>query len=83
VIATPHIAPQAIEYERWRAERWMKVRHIPALLSHDPLWVLRSIPKMLTYNFRGSSLKTMLGLESDWAAFQRYRALRSTERVYL
>ncbi len=83
VISTPHIAPQEIEYERWRAERWMKVRHIPALVTHDPLFVLRNVVKMLTHNFRGSSLKSMLGLESDWAAFQRYRALRSRERVYL
>ena len=83
VIATPHIAPQAIEYERWRAERWMKVRHIPALLSHDPLWVLRNLGRMLVFNFRGSSLKSVLGLESDWAAFQRYRGLRERERAYL
>ena len=83
VIATPHIAPQEIEYQRWRAERWMKVRHIPSLLSHDLLFVLRTLPKMLTFNFRGSTLKSMLGLESDWAAFQRYRALRNSERVYL
>ncbi len=61
----------------------MKVRHIPALLSHDPLWTLRNLRKMLVINFRGSSLKSMLGLESDWAVFQRYRALRSSERVYL
>ena len=83
VIATEHVAPQEIEYERWRAERWMKVRHIPALIAHDPLFVLRNVRKMLTINFRGSSLKSMLGLESDWAAFQRYRALRRSERVYL
>ena len=83
VIATPHIAPQEIEYHRWRAERWMKVKHIPSLLSHDLLFVLRTLPKMLTYNFRGSSLKSVLGLENDWAAFQRYRALRKRERVYL
>ncbi|HZP24708.1 MAG TPA: radical SAM protein, partial [Terriglobales bacterium] len=83
IVATRHLAPQEIEYARWRAERWMKVRHIPALFSHDPLFVLRTFPKMLVYNFRGSSLKTMFGIESDWAAFQRYRALRFRERVYL
>ena len=26
---------------RWRAERWMKVRHLPAALAHDPGFVLR------------------------------------------
>ena len=52
-------------------------------MTRDPLFVLRNIRKMLTFNFRGSTLKSMLGLESDWAAFQRYRALRADERVYL
>lgn len=83
VIDTKNVAPQEIEYERWRAERWMKVRHIPALMTHDPWFVLRNVLRMLTFNFRGSSLKSMFGLESDWAAFQRYRALRSRERIYL
>jgi len=83
IVATRHLAPQEIEYARWRAERWMKVRHIPALFFHDPLFVLRTMPKMLFFNFRGSTLKTMLGIESDWSAFQRYRALRVRERVYL
>ncbi len=83
IIATQHVAPQEIEYQRWRAERWMKVRHIPALMTHDPLFVLRNVGKMLAINFRGSSLKSMLGLESDWSAFQRYRAIRGRERVYL
>src|SRR5271165_3590324 len=82
VISTPHIAPQEIEYERWRVERWIKVRHIPALIARDPLFVIRNVVKMLAFNFRGSSVKSMLGLESDWTAFQRYRALRSRERVY-
>src|SRR5271165_6264116 len=82
VISTPHIAPQEIEYERWRVERWIKVRHIPALITRDPLFVIRNVVKMLAFNFRGSSVKSMLGLESDWTAFQRYRALRSRERVY-
>jgi len=83
VINTQHIAPQEIEYERWRAERWMKVRHIPALMTHDPLFVLRNVIKMLTFNFRGSSLKSALGLENDSMAFRRYRELRRGERVYL
>ena len=27
---------EEIEYERWRAERWMKTRHMPAVIAHDP-----------------------------------------------
>ena len=83
VVATQHLAPEEIEFERWRAERWMKVRHIPSVLTHDPGFVLRNCWKMLAHTFRGSSLKSLLRLESDWTVFQRYRALRSSERAYL
>jgi hypothetical protein len=38
---------------------------------------------MLTHTFRGTSIKSLLGLESDLVVFQRYRNLRSAERVYL
>ncbi|HUI85099.1 MAG TPA: radical SAM protein [Candidatus Binatia bacterium] len=83
VVATRHLRPEEIEFERWRAERWMKTRHIPAVIAHDPLFVLRNWWKMLAHTFRGSGLKSMLALESDWKVFERYRALRSAERVYL
>ncbi|MGC2111711.1 MAG: radical SAM protein [Candidatus Korobacteraceae bacterium] len=83
IVATRHLQPQEIEYERWRAERWMKTRHIPAVIAHEPLFVLRNWWKMLTHTFRGSSLKSVLGLESDRKVFERYREIRSAERVYL
>jgi len=83
VVATQHLQPEEIEYERWRAERWMKTRHIPAVIAHEPLFVLRNWWKMLAHTFRGTSIKSILGLESDRKVFQRYRNLRSTERVYL
>ena len=83
VVATQHLQPEEIEYERWRAERWMKTRHIPAVISHEPLFVLRNWWKMLSFTFRGSSIKSMLGLESDRKVFQRYRDIRSAERIYL
>jgi radical SAM superfamily enzyme YgiQ (UPF0313 family) len=83
VVATSHLEPEEIEFERWRAERWMKTRHVPAVLAHDPMFVLRNLWKMMSHTFRGSSIKSMLGLESEWAVFQRYRALRRAERAYL
>ena len=83
VVATQHLQPEEIEYERWRAERWMKTRHIPAVMAHEPLFVLRNWWKMLAHTFRGTSIKSLLGLESDKTVFQRYRNLRSAERVYL
>jgi ABC-type branched-subunit amino acid transport system substrate-binding protein len=42
VVASEHLEPEEIEYERWRAEHWMKVRHPPPMVAHDPLFVLRN-----------------------------------------
>ena len=36
IVATEHLQPREIEFERWRAERWMKTRHMPAVIAHDP-----------------------------------------------
>jgi radical SAM superfamily enzyme YgiQ (UPF0313 family) len=83
VVATEHLPPEEIEYQRWRAERWMKTWHIPAVIAHEPLFVLRNWWKMLSHTFRGSTIKSMLGLESDRKVFERYRRMRSAERVYL
>jgi radical SAM superfamily enzyme YgiQ (UPF0313 family) len=83
VVATRHLEPEAIEYERWKRERWMKVAHMPAVIAKEPWFVLRHWPKMLAHTFRGSSLRSMLGLESDRKVFARYKAMRAAERVYL
>jgi anaerobic magnesium-protoporphyrin IX monomethyl ester cyclase len=83
VVATTHLQPEEIEFERWRAERWMKTRHIPAVFAHDPGFVLRNWWKMLTHTFRGTSLKSLVGLENEKKVFERYRNLRCAERAYL
>src|ERR1700757_567324 len=83
VVATAHLEPEAIEYERWKRERWMKVAHIPAVIAKEPWFVLRHWPKMLAHTFRGSTLRSMLGLESDRKVFARYKAIRAAERAYL
>lgn len=83
VVATEHLAPDDIEYERWRAERWMKTAHMPAVIAKEPWFALRNWRQMLQFTYRGSSLRSALGLESDRKVFQRYRAIRAQERVYL
>ncbi len=83
VVATQHLQPEEIEYERWRMERWMKTAHMPAVILKEPWFVLRHWPKMLLHTFRGSSLRSMLGLESPKTVFARYKAIRAAERVYL
>jgi len=82
-VRTRDLAGAEVEFLRWKAERWMKVRHFPVVLRHNPWFVLRHGPAMLAHVFRGCSFKTMVGLEDERLAFQRYQELRKQERNYL
>jgi radical SAM superfamily enzyme YgiQ (UPF0313 family) len=83
VVRTEELGAEDIEFLRWRAERWMKLRHLPPVFVHDPGFVLKNGMRMLQHTFRGSTLKTWLGLEDEREAFRRYRAIRQQEREYL
>ncbi|HEY3168848.1 MAG TPA: hypothetical protein VGK57_16555, partial [Candidatus Binatia bacterium] len=83
VVRTDHLTAEEVEFLRWRAERWMKLRHLPAAFGHSPLFGLRNGTKMLAHTFRGSTVKTLLGLEDERKAFQRYRRIRQAEREYI
>jgi anaerobic magnesium-protoporphyrin IX monomethyl ester cyclase len=83
VVRTEHVPVEEVEYVRWKAERWMKVRHMPAALLHDPWFVLSHAPQMLAHTFRGCTLRSLLGLENMRAAFERYKAIRRQEREYV
>ena len=83
VVRTAHLDVEEIEFLRWRAERWMKVRHFPAVLKTYPGFVLRNGPRMLAHTFRGSSWRSALGLESEREVFRRYKAIRAREREYV
>src|SRR5215203_6559402 len=83
VVRTRHLSRDEVAFLRWRAERWMKVRHMPAAFRHDPSFVLRNAYRMAAHTFRGSTWRTWLGLEDERRAFQRYSALREREREYL
>jgi len=84
VVRSEHVAADEIEFLRWRAERWMKVRHLRAVLKTRPGFLLRNWRKMLTHTFRGGSfVKALLGLEDERRAFARYRAIRKAERLYV
>jgi len=83
VVRTAHLEPDDIEFLRWRADRWIKLKHLPIALIHTPLFALRHGIEMLRHTFRGTSLSSILGLEDERKSFERYRALRRAERVYL
>jgi radical SAM superfamily enzyme YgiQ (UPF0313 family) len=77
------IEGKEIEFARWQAERWMKLKHMPVALAHDPVWVARHAWRMMKHTFRGSTWRSALGLEDSRAVFERYRAIRARERQYL
>jgi radical SAM superfamily enzyme YgiQ (UPF0313 family) len=83
VVRTEHLDADDIEFLRWRAERWMKLRHIPRVLRTYPRFVLSHAPRMLAHTFRGSTWRSALGLESEREVFKRYKARRAAEREYL
>ena len=83
VVRTEHLAADDIEFLRWRAERWMKLRHLPGVLRQYPGFVMRNGPRMLAHTFRGSTWRSVVGLESERQVFARYKARRAAEREYL
>jgi anaerobic magnesium-protoporphyrin IX monomethyl ester cyclase len=83
VVRSEHLPADEIEFLRWRAERWMKARHFPAALRQSPLFVLRHARRMLSHTFAGCTWKTLLGLEDERLAFERYRAIRRAQAEYL
>jgi radical SAM superfamily enzyme YgiQ (UPF0313 family) len=83
VVRTEHVSAEEIEYLRWKAERWMKVRHMPTAFCHDPWFVVRHAPEMLAHTFRGCTLRSIVGLEDARKAFSRYKVIRRQERMYV
>jgi anaerobic magnesium-protoporphyrin IX monomethyl ester cyclase len=80
VVRTEHLTADEIEFMRWRAERWMKLRHFPAALSHSPGFVARHGWQMLRHTFTGSSFRSMVGLEDARTVFTRFSRARRLER---
>jgi radical SAM superfamily enzyme YgiQ (UPF0313 family) len=81
VVRTEHLSADEIEFLRWRAERWMKVRHMPAALAHSPWFVMKHAVGMLTHTFAGTSVRSLVGLESQRAVFARFRDQRRRARA--
>ena len=83
VTRSAHLEAEDIEYLRWKAERWMKLRHMPAAARHDPWFVLRHGRRMLAHTFRGMTWRSLVGLETPRDVFRRYRGIRQRERCYI
>ena len=83
VVRTAAVPAEEVEFLRWRAERWMKARHVPSAIRWYPLFTLRHLRRMFAHTFRGCTWRTLVGLEDERAAFARYREIRRRERDYL
>jgi anaerobic magnesium-protoporphyrin IX monomethyl ester cyclase len=83
VVRTAHLDAGEVEFLRWRAERWMKLRHLPVVLRRYSGFVLRNAPRMCAHTFRGSTWRSALGLESEREVFERYKRIRAAEREYV
>jgi hypothetical protein len=83
VTRSEHLGVDEIEFMRWKAERWMKVRHMATVVRHDPLFVMRNGMRMLAHTFRGTTWRSAAGLESARDVFRRYKEIRRHERDYL
>src|SRR5262245_35864160 len=83
VVRTEHVSASEVEFLRWREERWMKVRHMPAAFLHSPGFVFRHGREMIRQTFTGTTLRSMLGLEDEYQVFQRFRADRRRRRENL
>jgi radical SAM superfamily enzyme YgiQ (UPF0313 family) len=83
VTRSAHLDAEEIEYLRWRADRWMKVRHMPAAMRLYPGFVFKNARQMMAHTFRGTTWRSVLRLESSREAFRRYKQIRARERIYL
>ena len=83
VVRTEHMAAKEVEFMRWKAERWMKTRHMPFALLHSPVFMLTNWRRILAHTYRGSTIKSFVGLEDERLVFERFRDIRSVERTYI
>ena len=82
VVRSEALSAEEIEFLRWRAERWMKLKLFPRAVREHPLFCLRHGKEMIGHTFRGS-WRSLVGLESERHAFERYRSIRAAEREHL
>lgn len=83
VVRTEHVGATDVEFLRWRAERWIKLNHFPRAFLHSPGFVIRNGLRMLAYTFAGSTVRSILGLESERDVFERFRERRRRDHQYL
>jgi hypothetical protein len=80
VVRSELVSADDVEFMRWQAERWIKLKHFPRAGVHSPWFVARHGIQMLAHTFAGSTWRSALGFEDPRRAFERFRARRQAER---
>jgi hypothetical protein len=83
IVRSHSLEAEEIEFLRWRAERWLMIRHMPYVLRHNPVFCIRHMRQVLGHYYQGCTLKSLLHLEDERKAFARYRALHQAQRQYV
>jgi hypothetical protein len=83
VVRSEKMTSDEIEFMRWRAERWMKLRHFPQAALRNPAFVVRHGLEMLGHTFAGWTVRSLFSDEAERAAFRRFKVLRARERERL
>ena len=82
VVRTEQLTADEIEFMRWRAERWMKVRHMPGGARARSRVRRDELPPHDAPHVPRLDAQDVAGLESEREAFRRYKAIRRAEREF-
>jgi radical SAM superfamily enzyme YgiQ (UPF0313 family) len=83
VVRSEKMSADDIEFMRWRAERWIKLRHFPQAARRNPGFVVRHGLEMLGHTFAGCTWRSLFSSRAEREAFARFKEVRAREREQL
>ncbi len=83
VVSSSHANSRESEYQRWKFERWIRIKYFPVAFLHDPIFVILNLSRLARYFFKVFILKAFLGLEHARITYESFLAIREWERDFL
>jgi radical SAM superfamily enzyme YgiQ (UPF0313 family) len=83
VVRSEAMTAEDIEFMRWRAERWIKLRHFPGAALRNPGFVVSHGLEMLRHTFAGCTWRSFFSEPAEREAFARFKDVRARERQQL
>ena len=83
VVRSEKMTSDEIEFMRWRAERWMKLRYFPQAALRNPRFVMRHGLEMLGHTFAGCRWRSFFSRRAEREAFAGFKEVRAREREQL